>query len=277
MVTPHVLAAALVMLVAGAASAAPQRVVSANLCTDQLAMLLAGPEQLISITYLSQDPLSSPMADDALGYGVNHGLAEEVYLLEPDLVLVGEYSTLSLTALLQRLEVPVEVFPVAQDFEGMRDNITRMGEVLGRQGKAKEIIRDFDAALAAISGPEPVRHSAAIYYADGFTAASDSLASRIIEAAGFENLVDRIGLTDGGILPLEALVLASPDLLVRGRHFGGTSRAEQVTEHPALRFLPDGDQPVLVDRDWSCGTPHILQAITRLTAARHKLEEDSAP
>ena len=40
----------------------PARVVSINLCTDQLALLLAAPGQLLSVSWLSQDPQSSMLA-----------------------------------------------------------------------------------------------------------------------------------------------------------------------------------------------------------------------
>ena len=44
---------------------APLRVVSMNLCTDQFALMLAAPEQLISVSYVSADPVTSPLADIA--------------------------------------------------------------------------------------------------------------------------------------------------------------------------------------------------------------------
>ena len=47
------------------ANEAPERVVSMNLCTDQLAMLLAGPGQLASVTYIATHPRASAMAEEA--------------------------------------------------------------------------------------------------------------------------------------------------------------------------------------------------------------------
>ena len=83
----------LVGMASGAAAERPQRVVSMNLCTDQLAMLLAAPGQLISVSYLAQDARSSAMAEAAQGFEMNHGLAEEIAFLRPDLVLAGRYTT----------------------------------------------------------------------------------------------------------------------------------------------------------------------------------------
>ena len=71
------LASAAALLVAGSADAeAPTRVVSMNLCTDQLAMLLADEGQLLSVSHIAFDPLASPMVEEAAGYEKNHGQAE---------------------------------------------------------------------------------------------------------------------------------------------------------------------------------------------------------
>ena len=86
---------------------APLRVVSMNLCTDQFALMLAAPEQLISVSYVSADPVTSPLADIASRYPLNHGSAEEIYLMRPDLVLAGPWTDPAALAMLRRLGVTV--------------------------------------------------------------------------------------------------------------------------------------------------------------------------
>src|SRR5690606_11098092 len=71
----------------------PKRVVSMNVCTDQLAMLLSVPGQLISVSHLATDPRSSAMTDEAQRYELNHGLAEEISLMTPDLALAGTFTS----------------------------------------------------------------------------------------------------------------------------------------------------------------------------------------
>ncbi|PKP83954.1 MAG: ABC transporter substrate-binding protein, partial [Alphaproteobacteria bacterium HGW-Alphaproteobacteria-2] len=51
----------------------PARVVSINVCTDQLAMLLAAPGQLLSVSHLARDPYSSAMAAEARAWPANRG------------------------------------------------------------------------------------------------------------------------------------------------------------------------------------------------------------
>ena len=67
-------------------SSPPLRVVSINVCTDQLAMLLAKPQQLLSVSYMASDPESAVLHEMAQNYHPNHGLAEEIFLMKPDLI-----------------------------------------------------------------------------------------------------------------------------------------------------------------------------------------------
>lgn len=276
----HLLRAGCIMLglwLGGVAHAAPpQRVVSMNLCTDQLGMLLAAPGQLVSVSYLAQDPLSSSMVDEALTYPANHGLAEEIYRLQPDLVLAGAYTTRATVAMLQRLGVPVAIFPPEDDFDGIRGNLRRMGAVLGREAEAEAQVAAFDQGLAALMEMPARRPRAALYYANSYTSGANTLAGRILEAAGLHNIAADAGLSGGGVLALEQLVLANPELLIRGRRYKGASRAEEILDHPAVAALTkDAGRTSIADQDWVCGTPRVLAAITKLRNARLGLEEGS--
>lgn len=249
--------------------AAPERVVSMNVCTDQLAMLV-GPEQLISVSYLAQDPRSSAMAETAMTYPANGGLAEEVFLLRPDLVIAGTYTTRTTVDMLRRLGIPVVEFAPANSLEDVRAGLTQMGAVLGREKLAKELIARFDADLASARAPEGDRPRAATYYANSYTSGDGTLASDVMEAAGLANLAVELGFDGGGRLPLESLVMTDPDLVISGQRFDTPALAEAVLAHPALKriHMRAGIAPI-ADRDWVCGTPFIIAAIRRLVQARN--------
>lgn len=256
------LAAAAFLAVAAQASAAPQRVVSMNLCTDQVAMLVAAPGQLISVSHLAADPRMSPMADEAAAYPANHGRAEEIYLMRPDLVIAGQFAPGPTIAMLRRLGLRVEVMPPAESIPAIRDEITRMGDLLGRQAAAADLLRQFDAGLRAARSPER-RGRAALYYANGITSGRNTLAGNILNAAGYDNIAGDYGITTTTALPMELLVMARPDRLVTGARWPGQSRSEAMLDHPALdRLVPEAAE--VTDRDWVCGTPFILRAIEAL-------------
>lgn len=248
--------------IASSAGAAPQRVVSMNLCTDQIAMLLAAPGQLISVSDLARDPRMSPMADRAQDYPINHGRAEEIYLMRPDLVIAGQYASGPTVAMLRRLGVRVEVLPPAEDIDAIRAEIIRIGGLLGREDKAAQVLARFDRGLT-LAESNADRGRAALYYANGYTSGRDTLAGTILTAAGYRNVADDLGITDTRSLPLEMLVMARPDRLITGAKWPGQSRGEAILDHPALaRIAPETAE--VTDRDWVCGTPFVLRAIEAL-------------
>ncbi len=260
--------AALALAFLGAPAAAePQRVVSMNLCTDQLAMLLAAPGQLVSVSFLAADPRVSAMAEQAAGFPANHGQAEQIFLMRPDLVLAGRYTGQATVALLERLGIPVVRFDPESGMQDIRANILAMGAALGRGPQAAALAAEFEADLAALRAEVADRPRAALYYANGYTSGDRSLAGEILAAAGFANAV--AGLDGGGFLPLEVLVMADPDLVITGGRYPAASRSEELLDHPALRAL--GPSPLLADRDWVCGTPYVLRAVRALRDQRLRM------
>ena len=268
------LCAALVITGAAAvAEAAPKRVVSVNLCTDQLALMLAAPGQIVSLSHLSQDPDSSSMAEAARGYPTNGSGAEEVYLLNPDLVLAGSFTAASTVQMLRDLGIRVEIFAPARSLDDVPERIAQMGAALDREPQAQAMIEQFHADLARLSTPPEHRPRAALYYVNSYTVGDRTLAGDILRAAGFDNVAAEVGFSRGGTLALEQLILLAPDVIIRGRDYPGQARAEDVLSHPALRALPETTVAgTLTDRDWICGTPLVLTAIEKMRDLRLSLE-----
>lgn len=253
---------AALVLCAPALAAAQQRVVSMNLCTDQIAMLLAAPGQLVSVSDLAQDPRMSPMAETAGAYPVNHGRAEEIYLLRPDLVIAGQFASGPTVAMLRRLGLRVEVLPPAESIAEIRAEITHVGALLDREAAATDLLARFDDGLAAARSKTDLGR-AALYYANGITSGRDTLAGTILDAAGYHNIAGDYGISTTTTLPLELLVMTQPDRLITGAKWPGRSRSEAILDHPALDRVARNTAEV-TDRDWICGTPFILRAIEAL-------------
>lgn len=257
-------AAALALCGGSARAEIPARVVSLNLCTDQLAMLLAAPGQLVAVSYLARDPRSSTMPGAARAYDITYGQAEEVFLREPDLVLAGTYTTRATVDLLRRLGVRVEEFPVVDSLDAVARQMRAVGAALGRAEAGARLAAEFEAGLAALrtadGGPR-----AALYYANGWTGGRASLAGEILAAAGFENVA-----AAGGLMPLERLLLEAPEVVVTGERYPGASRAEDLPDHPALAGLRR--EGAVADAEWVCGLPGVLSAIARLGRLREALE-----
>lgn len=246
---------------------APQRVVSMNLCTDQFALMLAAPGQLISVSYVSADPVSSPMAEQAAAYPLNYGSAEQIYLMRPDLVLAHPWTDPTALAMLRRLGVSVVQVPGVQQLSDIPDRLATVGALLGREDAAQTLIHQFERDLAAFGTLAPGPR-AAFYGANGYSMGEGSLSDEILTRAGFRNIADEVARSDTGQIALELLVLAAPDLILRGAPYRGASRSEEILHHPALQALVAAGRGLERGPAWACGTPRVVEALRDLIAAR---------
>lgn len=269
--------AALAFSACGTASAQPKRVVSMNLCTDQMAMLIAGEGQLYSVSYLAGDPGSSVLAEQAGKYAVNHGLAEEIFLMQPDMVVAGTYTTRTTVDLLRRLGFRVEEFVPETSFDDVCANLLRMGVILGRQQRAAELVAELDRGLARLAANTVPQKSVALYYANSYTSGSGTLADAIVKAAGLRNIGDALGFASTVRLPLELLLLADPDLIVaEDNRYEAPALAQENFIHPAFRAIASGDHTVAVRSKYTiCGAPFTLEAARMLQDAARRLSGDA--
>ncbi|MCP8895141.1 ABC transporter substrate-binding protein [Shinella daejeonensis] len=244
------------------ADVTPRRVVSMNVCTDQLAMLVARPGQLHSVSYLASDPESSAMVREAAAYVPNHALAEEIFLMKPDLILTGAYTTRTTVSLLRRLGFRVEEFQPETSFNDVRANIRRMGDVLANPQRASELVAAMDGEIAALKGQKPLPLRTALYFANSYTSGAGTLVSEVVDLAGLVNIADGLGLAGTARLPLELLILSRPELLagVRPRQ-EKPALAGQNFDHPAYRaLLSKVAAAPLEDRLTVCGGPFTVEA-----------------
>ncbi|GAA4125311.1 ABC transporter substrate-binding protein [Aminobacter aganoensis] len=264
-----VLAGAISSTAAPAIAAPPKRVVSMNVCTDQLAMLVAAEGQLHSVSYLARDPETSVLAGRAKGLVVNHGLAEEVFLMQPDLVLAGAYTTRSTVALLRRLGMRVEEFAPDNSIAEIRANIVRMGEVLERRERAADLVAELDNGVAELAVRPASGKTVATYYANSYTSGAGTLVDDIVRLSGLVNVADSLGLSGTARLPLEMLVLAQPDLVAGGgESYDAPALAQENFVHPAYRAVAAQGSAVPVPARYTiCGAPFTLEAARLLRDA----------
>ena len=260
-------------LLSAPVSAAPERVMSLNLCTDQLAMTLAEPEQLISVSFLAREPDLSMLHEKAQGFPVNRGLAEEVFLEKPDLVVTGTYSLHNTTALLKRLGFRIEEFSFVQTLDTIPGEIRRMGALLGQEARAEKLAEDFSQELDAIAKSQcDMRPTMIAYDQNGVALGSGTLADSVMQAAGFANLAADLGLVGVAPFPLEQVIAARPDVIVTSASEGAPTLGEHVPRHPAIAALPDTRIGAFVPAGaWSCGSPAVIEAGRALASLRAEI------
>ncbi len=266
------------MLLAGAllaapAIAAPKRVMSLNLCTDQLAMALAAPGQLVSVSFLARQPGLSMLHEEALKYPANRGRAEEVFLNAPDLVVTGTYSLHNTTALLKRLGFAVEEFSFVQTLDTIPSEIRRMGTLLGREQKAEQIASAFTSEIENIRKKQCGRRPSVIAYdQNGIAPGKGTLADSVLQAAGFDNIAADRGVVGMTPFPIEEVIAARPDVIIIGRPGETPTLGERVPRHPAIAALPETRIGSFVPQgSWSCASPSVIEAVRALAKLRAEI------
>lgn len=246
----------------------PRRIVSLNICTDQLVVLLADREAIASVTFLAADPVRSYVADRVAGLPVNHGLAEEVVSLEPDFVIAGQFAARSAVEMLRRLGIPVTVLPLPTSFDDIREQIAFVAEAVGEPERGVLAIAEMDAQLfsARLHGGGQGR-VAAIYGPNGFTGGPGSLPHAVVEAAGFVNFAEKMGFGPIGQYSVEDIVDGRPDVLIlNADESAAPSLARALLRHPAFKKLPnDAERIEVPPKLWTCGGPFTAEAVSILT------------
>jgi iron complex transport system substrate-binding protein len=248
----------------------PTRIVSLDLCTDQLLLELVGRERIAAVTHLAADPAVSAIPDKAKGIPITHGAAEDVLRHDPDLVLAGPFGVSTTVSLLRRLKRNVVVVPLPSNLDGVRVSVRTVASAVGEELRGEAMISAFNRRLARIAAAKPARApTAVIYQVGGSISGPGSLADAALAAAGFRNMSASYRLSRGGQVSLEALVANPPDLLALSSAVDEyrTAMADNL-RHPALRGLRERVASIeLPWQLWLCGTPHIADAVERLAEA----------
>lgn len=223
---------------------APARVASLNLCTDELALLLAAPRQLVSVSRLAADRHETRLAPRAARLHRNRGTIESVAALRPDLVLTGGARTRHAAELARAIGARVLDIPPATNIAEVRANIRGVAAALGRARAGEALVASMDAAL----GPLPARQTRALLLqGGGYTPPADGLAAAYLAHAGLAQ-----ARHPGGRVTLEALIARPPAVLVTSAYRAGQPSLHQAwLAHPALARLP-ARRVTLDGRGWTC-------------------------
>ena len=256
------------------ADARPERIVSINVCTDQLVAALAPREHIASLSYIAADPRTSAIATEIEGIALNRGTAEEIIALEPDLIVAGQFGLRATVAVLRRIGFTVLELPMADTVADIASNFLHLGAALDQRDKARVIVDALEARLRTLSVTDAAERPLFVNYdANGWTTGQTGLLADIVHRAGLATPGDRFGFTESMRLSLEGLLHAEPDIVDLGYPWEDPpALASMLWRHPILRAVIDRATLVdIPDSAWLCGTPHTLDALATLRAARDEL------
>jgi iron complex transport system substrate-binding protein len=260
----------LLILAVPAAAQTPQRVVTLNLCLDQMGLRLAAPGQLVGVSYLSQDRRLSALADRAAALPTVRDSFESILTLRPDLVILGQGSHASLRRRLLGAGVRVLELPWATSIEQAETVIEQMSAALGREEAGRALIAGMREQRRQLSWTGAPLGTAVYLEANRGTSGKDSLMDELLRLSGYRNLAADLGIGSFGRLSLEAVLAGEPDLLVfDGAANDNPARATEFVSHHALVALAGKAKLASVPTRYSiCAGPDNFEVMRRLAAAR---------
>lgn len=252
----------------GAGARPPRRIVSANLCADQLLLALGDPKTIVALSVLASDPALSPAADAARRHPAIRGSGEEIVRFSADLALIGAYDTPFTRAMLAEKGVPIfELAPWSSLEEG-RAQIRALAERLGRRDRGEALVAAIDEAAARARGAAGRPATFLMLHRRGYAPGAKTVTSEIARIAGLIDVAPRLGVAQGGFLPIEAVIAARPDfLIVSDLDTQAPDRGKELLLHPALaRLYPPARRLVSSDPMTLCAGPATPAAIDALAA-----------
>lgn len=270
----HILLAALIYFSTSAAAvAAPQRVVSTFLCTDEYVFRLVPRERIAALSYEAIDrrPVVSTIADAAKNMPVIRPSTETVLARKPDLVVMYAGTNPRLHLNLKKLGLPVLDVPWANSLSDIRSVTQMLGDRLGTPDRARALLAEMDRRIAEAKANAPKPPVRTILYQPQGYASVQGVTDEVLRLSGLTNVVPPGALTRTGQLPVEAVIATAPELLILGgEERSGSARAYAILHHPALRAL-DGRThmefatltPLLCPGPWSLDSAQTLGALAR--------------
>ena len=240
-----------------AASLASLRVASLNLCTDELLLALAAPEQIVSVTHLAHKPQETTLWRQARRYRQNDGSLLSVVGDKPDLVLTMGGGARDRARIARRLDIRILDLPFPQRLSDVELQIRTVAKALGRRPAGTRWI----ARLNALKRSQPQRQFDTIWLGGGGRSVqATGLAADWMRLAGF-----RQRPLTGDRVSLEQLLVRPPAVLLRSDYRSGEySGAQRWLMHPLAKATGKSRNVPTDGRAWTCMGPPMVDEVLRL-------------
>jgi len=246
------------------APSVPRRIVSLNLCADQLVVALADRDQIAGLTHNAADPHMSAVAAQVGGLPVLNGSAEAVLAADPDLMIGMPVRRNSAIAVLKARHYPALDLKGADSYDAILASIRDVAKAVGHPARGEALIAQMDADLRHI-GKVPPGRIAAYYQRRGYLTGTGTLIDDLMQRVGLINLAGTLGRPSLSQMRLEEVVAARPDyLIVDSATDRVTDQGTEMMHHPALQNI----KRIGIPQAWTvCGGPAYVKAARALAAA----------
>ena len=238
-------------------AARPERIITASVGHDEMAVALVPLERLVAVGASSKDATYSNVAGLLAEKPEISRDPETIIAQDPDIIVTSPYFPAEGVEALERVAIPVVQTALEHDTEARLNNILLLGYIFGEEERAIEFaaeVQQRHANLVAVTGAKDVRPSvvALTRYSDRiWVAGSGSTEGSIIEAAGGVNAAATAGIDGHQTITLEGVIVMAPELIMitQPLAFGAEEFKQDLLNAAALAEVPaiNSDRVHIVD------------------------------
>ena len=234
------------------ANAKNWKVVSFNLCADQLALEFGNRDQVLGLSSMARNPALSYHWKLATGVPAIRASAEAALQMAPEIVFTGQYDAKYTKAFLAKAGMKTYSIQAWRNLAETRVGVIDAAAQIGQKVRGEELVSDIDRSLRQL---ERLRfhidkpYSFMIFQRRGYSQ-TGGIAAEVLSHAGLRDASDEFGLpATGGFVPLEKLVDMRPDYLVlSGAIAIAEDQGQALLLHPAItRLYPPEKRLIIPD------------------------------
>lgn len=198
----------------------PQRWVSAGGALSEWVVALGGEAKLVGVDTTSQHP-QSLKALPSIGYQRSLS-AEGILSLRPDMLIgTEEMGPPPVLAQVKAAKVRVELFSAQADLPTLAQNVSRLGQLLGAEAQAKQLLQTYqqqlDAQQVRVAQAQTAQKNPGVLLLLGHAGGKPLIAGKgtaadwLLQQAGGRNLATHSGYKPFSV---ESLASLDPEVLV---------------------------------------------------------------
>lgn len=241
------------------AASAAMRVASLNMCADEYLLLVARPQEIVSVSRLTRDPADSSMWRLGQRYPGNRGDLESALGFYPNLLITMGGGGKATTMIARKMGLRTLDLPYPATIDDVATGMKLVARSLGDESRAAPWLGKL--ARLRLSAPPP--RDAIFLGAGGSSVGAQSLEAEWMRLAGLRQRP----LPDGRA-SLELLATRPPAVLLRSTYRRSERSIGQTwLDHPLAS--PKRSRILAIDgRPWTCAGPLMVGEIERLRKAR---------
>ena len=242
----------------------PQRVVSLSPAVTEIMFALGAEDLLVGRTEFCLYPPEASEIEN-IG-GISNLNIEKVLSCNPDLIISGSMVPQKVVKQFADMGVPLVCVIEKPHFDGLYDNISKIGTLVGLSDRADSLNAVLHADMESLNTvSESTGKKPTVYYVVGFgaggnfTAGGNTFINDIIEMSGGENIAAK---SEGWTFSLEALMHEDPDvILIRAED---SARFCSTSPYNDLKAVKRGNTIALEDGILDLQVPRNITVIKRL-------------